>query len=229
MTYSEKIELLSGLADLTQTILKLTKIVANIRPDSVRPTVLASQHSTLEDLKKASPEEKISVVKDFLQAYLDSDDDFDDFEDEDDEPIENTARIDLDDLKVKPASTCTSEELQRQKANRVVNCETMIPFELYQEYHYGSDIRCTRPTKDREYVRILAVCRGKFLTVKDIFPGIENPSRDELTTLQRLGYLQKYTQAQYVRKWLDGKVREARKVWFMTTPKGEELLRKVGV
>ena len=203
MTYSEKIELLSGLADLTQTILKLTKIVANIQPDGVRPTVPDYQRSALEDLKKASPEEKISVVKDFLQTYLDSDDE--DIEDKDDEPIED------------------------YRPKKVVNCEAMIPFELYQEYHYGSDIRCTRPTKDREYVRILAVCRGKFLTVKDIFPGIENPSRDELITLQRLGYLQKYTQAQYVRKWLDGKVREARKVWFMTTPKGEELLRKVGV
>jgi len=158
-------------------------------------------------------------------------------DDKDDEPIKNTARIDLDDLKVKPASVCTSEELQRQKAakddepipptTKVVN---MIPFELYQFTPYGSDIRCTRPTKDREYVRILAACRGKFLTVKHIFPNVENPSRYELITLQKLGYLQRYTQSEYVTRWSkDGSVLEARKVWFKTTPKGEELLRKVGV
>lgn len=200
MTYSEKIELLSGLADLTQTILKLTRIVANCQPDGVRPTVPDSQIRTLADLKKASPEEKISVVKDFLQTYLEADDD-PVVDDKDDEPI--------------PSPT------------KVIN---MIPFELHQFVPYGSDIRCTRPTKDREYVRILAVCRGKFLTVKHIFPNVENPSRYELITLQKLGYLQRYTQPEYVTaRWRDGKPRDARKVWFKTTPKGEELLRKVGV
>lgn len=110
---------------------------------------------------------------------------------------------------------------------KIVN---MIPFDLYQFVPYGSDIRCTRPTKDREYVRILRVCRGKFLTVKHIFPNVKNPSRYELITLQRLGYLQRYTEDKYViSRWRDGKVREARKVWFKTTPKGEELLREVGV
>ncbi|MCR5224902.1 MAG: hypothetical protein K6C34_02360 [Alphaproteobacteria bacterium] len=200
MTYSEKIELLSGLADLTQTILKLTKIVANIQPDGVRPTIPEYQLSALEELKKASPEEKISVVKDFLQTYLDSDDD-PVIDDKDDEPIPPTTKI--------------------------VN---MIPFDLHQFVPYGSDIRCTRPTKDREYIRILKVCRGKFLTVKHIFPNVKNPDRYELITLQRLGYLQRYTEDKYVlSRWRDGKVREARKVWFKTTPKGEELLRKVGV
>lgn len=201
MTYSEKIELLSGLADLTQTILKLTRIVANCQPDSgVKPVVPDYQRNALEDLKKASPEEKISVVKDFLQTYLDSDDD-PVVDDEDDEPIPPTTKV--------------------------VN---MIPFELYQFTPYGSDIRCTRPTKDREYVRILKVCRGKFLTVKHIFPNVENPSRYELITLQRLGYLQRYTQDEYVTRYgSEGKPLEARKVWFKTTPKGEELLRKVGV
>lgn len=148
-------------------------------------------------------------------------------EDKDDEPVKNTARVHLDDLKVKPASTCTSEELQKQKVTKVTN---MIPFELYQFTPYGSDIRCTRPTKDREYVRILAACRGKFMTIFQIFPNVTNPSRYELITLQKLGYLQRYTQPEYVTRWgKEGGVLEARKVWFMTTPKGEELLRKVGV
>ena len=202
MTYSEKIELLSGLADLTQTILKLTRIVANCQPDGERPTVPDSQIRTLEDLKKASPAEKISVVKDFLQTYLDSDDD-PVVDDEDDEPIEN------------------------YRPTKVVN---MIPFELKQFAPYGSDIRCTRPTKDRMYVRILAACRGKFMTVFQVFPGIKNPDRYELITLQKLGYLERYTQPEYVTRWSDkGGVLAARKVWFKTTPKGEELLRKVGV
>lgn len=203
MTHFEKLELLSGLADLTQTILKLTKTVAGCECDDTRPTFTASQHNTLEDLKKASPEEKISVVKDFLQTYLDADDpDPDEEDDKDDEPV------------IPPTT-------------KVVN---MIPFELHQFVPYGSDIRCTRPTKDREYVRILAACRGKFLTVKHIFPNVENPSRYELITLQKLGYLQRYTQPEYVTaRWRDGKPRDARKVWFKTTPKGEELLRKVGV
>ena len=199
MTHFEKLELLSGLADLTQTILKLTKIVADCKCD----TAPAPQIRTLEDLKKASPEEKISVVKDFLQTYLDSDDDDDFGEDEDDEPIEN------------------------YRPKKVVN---MIPFELRQFAPYGSDIRCTRPTKDRMYVRILAACRGKFMTIFQIFPGVKNPDRYELITLQKLGYLERYTQPEYVTRWSDkGGVLAARKVWFMTTPKGEELLRKVGV
>ena len=148
-------------------------------------------------------------------------------DDKDDEPIENTARVHLDDLKVKPASICTSEELQKHKATKVVN---MIPFELEQFAPYGSDIRCTKPTKDRVYVRILAACRGKFVTIFQVFPGVKNPDRYELITLQKLGYLQRYTQPEYVTRWSDkGGVLAARKVWFMTTPKGEELLRKVGV
>lgn len=204
MTYSEKIELLSGLADLTQTILKLTRIVANCQPDGAKPVVPDSQIRTLEDLKKASPAEKISVVKDFLQTYLDSDDDPVD-DDKDDEPIKT----------------------ETHKPVKVVN---MLPFELKQFAPYGSDIRCTRPTKDREYVRILAACRGKFVTIFQVFPGIKNPDRYELITLQKLGYLERYTQPEYVTRWSDkGGVLAARKVWFKTTPKGEELLRKVGV
>ena len=119
------------------------------------------------------------------------------------------------------------EELQKQKATKVVN---MLPFELEQFAPYGSDIRCTKPTKDRVYVRILAACRGKFVTIFQVFPGVKNPDRYELITLQKLGYLQRYTQPEYVTRWSDkGGVLAARKVWFKTTPKGEELLRKVGV
>ena len=122
------------------------------------------------------------------------------------------------------------DEPIKTETHKPVKVVNMLPFELKQFAPYGSDIRCTKPTKDRMYVRILAACRGKFVTIFQVFPGIKNPDRYELITLQKLGYLERYTQPEYVTRWSDkGGVLAARKVWFKTTPKGEELLRKVGV
>ena len=122
------------------------------------------------------------------------------------------------------------DEPIKTETHKPVKVVNMLPFELKQFAPYGSDIRCTKPTKDRMYVRILAACRGKFVTIFQVFPGIKNPDRYELITLQKHGYLERYTQPEYVTRWSDkGGVLAARKVWFKTTPKGEELLRKVGV
>ena len=83
---------------------------------------------------------------------------------------------------------------------------------------FGKDYRETncsfsKPTPEREYIRILAHCTPCPRTVSSIYPNKKNPMQEMLRDMCREGLLERFT---------DGK-----RNYFLTTDKGFELL-KVG-
>jgi len=99
-------------------------------------------------------------------------------------------------------------------------------------YGYGAGITCKRASKDKHYVKVLAACRAKHMTMKEIYPGVEHPLSHEVASLCQLGLLQRYGTPKYMKefKFHDGTtdVRPTR-VWYKTTAKGRKLLAKVGL
>ena len=90
---------------------------------------------------------------------------------------------------------------------------------------YGGGLcntRCTRPTKDRKYIKILADCITP-KTTAEIYPNIKGPYLDQLRTLVYLGYMDRMTTPKYVGK----PVKYSHKWWWKTTAKGKRLLKSV--
>lgn len=93
-----------------------------------------------------------------------------------------------------------------------------IPFTEFCAY--GSNLTCTKPTKDRKYIQTLTHCKT-YASLKDIYPGVDKPLTHEIHKLWKLGYVNKYTQQQYI-----SSTGNLTRVWYKITRKGKALLRK---
>lgn len=99
-------------------------------------------------------------------------------------------------------------------------------------YSYGSGITCKYASKDKHYVKVLAACRTKHMTMKEIYPSVKHPIPHEVVTLCKLGLLQRYTQPKYLKTVecdTDRVFTYPTRVWYKTTAKGRKLLAKVGL
>lgn len=81
---------------------------------------------------------------------------------------------------------------------------------------FGKDYRETncsfsKPTPEREYIRILAHCTPCPRTVKSIYPNTKYPMQEMLRDMVREGLLERYT--------------DGRRNYFLTTNKGFELFK----
>jgi len=97
-------------------------------------------------------------------------------------------------------------------------------------YGYGSNLNLKNATADKAYIKRLAKCKT-YATDKDIYPGIKNPLKDDLVSLWKLGYVERYTMPKYMKKeiWGETEYNHASRIWWKTTRKGNALLKKLGI
>ena len=98
-----------------------------------------------------------------------------------------------------------------------------------EQSYLSSGLTYARLSPKREYIRILKACCSKPTTTKEIFPGVVGPVTGELARLARDGFLQKLTTENHMHKHTirpDYSYFTYTKVWYQTTPKGEELIAK---
>ena len=83
---------------------------------------------------------------------------------------------------------------------------------FFGEGYRETGCKFERPTPERDYVRILALCLPCPRTAKSIYPGVKNPMQSMLRDMCREGLLERLT---------DGK-----RNYFLTTDKGFELFKE---
>ena len=93
-------------------------------------------------------------------------------------------------------------------------------------YGYGSNLNLAHAAPDKKYIQHLVKCRN-YATAKDIYPGIKHPFRDDLVKLWQLKLVDRYSMPKYIKA--DGDYVSATRVWWKITPKGERLLKKLGL
>ncbi len=81
-------------------------------------------------------------------------------------------------------------------------------------FGYGTGSNYASPTKNRKYIKILAICLS-YASPAVIYPGVKNPLSHQLHDLWKNGYL-----AKYHRKGNN------KNVYYKTTNKGIELIIK---
>ena len=96
---------------------------------------------------------------------------------------------------------------------QLVKIHTKIPY--YGSY---SSAKCAKPTLDKTYVRILALCVEP-KTRREIYPNAKNIFPDQLYALENGGFLQRLTEKRYANFKYGPKIS-----WWQTTEKGLKIV-----
>ena len=79
---------------------------------------------------------------------------------------------------------------------------------------FETGIKFNRPTRDRKYIKILALCLT-YASATLIYPNTKHPLMHEVRDMCRAGLLERYSRA------------GSKKYYYKTTMKGMDLLSKV--